>query len=127
MRRFFTAWFLALVLAFPGSVNAGDLRLLMVEQAGCVYCVTFHREIAPAYDNTPEGKRAPLLRTDLRAPLPDGITLSRRATFTPTFVLLDASGQEISRIEGYPGEDFFWGFLGRMLEMADTAAAAQVD
>jgi hypothetical protein len=24
-------------------------------------------------------------------------------------------GQEISRIEGYPGEDFFWGVLEKMM------------
>jgi hypothetical protein len=35
--------------------------------------------------------------------------------FTPTFVLL-VDGVERNRIEGYPGEDFFWGLLGRMLD-----------
>ena len=34
--------------------------------------------------------------------------------FTPTFVLVD-DGREIGRIEGYPGEDFFWGLLERLL------------
>lgn len=40
--------------------------------------------------------------------------LARRVTFTPTFVLL-VNGTERNRIEGYPGEDFFWGLLGQML------------
>jgi hypothetical protein len=35
--------------------------------------------------------------------------------FTPTFVLVD-EGREIGRIEGYPGEDFFWGLLERLLQ-----------
>jgi hypothetical protein len=30
--------------------------------------------------------------------------------FTPTFVLLDGD-REIGRIEGYPGQDFFWARL----------------
>lgn len=129
MRQVFSAVMVALTMLLPGGAMADGLRLLVVEQPGCVYCATFNREIAPAYPNSPEGQRAPLLRTDLRDPLPDGVTLSRRATFTPTFVLISAAGEEVARIEGYPGEDFFWGFLGRMLDMADAEAAdaAQVN
>jgi hypothetical protein len=29
-------------------------------------------------------------------------------------------GREIGRIRGYPGEDFFWGLLGEMIEKLDT-------
>ena len=32
-------------------------------------------------------------------------------------------GNEVSRIEGYPGEDFFWGLLGRMLSDAKIPVA----
>ncbi len=35
--------------------------------------------------------------------------------FTPTFVLVE-NGVELARIEGYPGEDFFWGLLGMILK-----------
>jgi hypothetical protein len=35
--------------------------------------------------------------------------------YTPTFVLVD-NGQEVGRIEGYPGDAFFWGLLERLLE-----------
>lgn len=38
--------------------------------------------------------------------------------YTPTFILLE-DGQEVGRIEGYPGEGFFWGLLGKMLEKLD--------
>ena len=37
--------------------------------------------------------------------------------FTPTFVLV-RDGQEIDRIEGYPGQDFFWSLLAMMLQRA---------
>ena len=37
--------------------------------------------------------------------------------FTPTFVLV-REGRELARIEGYPGEDFFWGLLAAMLRDA---------
>jgi hypothetical protein len=48
-------------------------------------------------------------------PAPEGITLASRPRFTPTFIVVQ-DGAEIGRIEGYPGEDFFWGLLGRILE-----------
>jgi hypothetical protein len=53
----------------------------------------------------------------LRAPLPEGVTLSAPAVFTPTFVLL-ADGVEAGRIEGYPGEDFFWPLLSGLIDGA---------
>jgi len=44
--------------------------------------------------------------------------------FTPTFVLM-GDGVEVGRMEGYAGEDFFWGLLGRMLSQADATWATQ--
>lgn len=108
---------LALALwAAPLSARA-ELALLMVEQAGCVYCKLWNDEIGGKYPLTEEGAAAPLRRHDLRAPTPDGVALDRPAAFTPTFVLLK-EGREVGRIEGYPGEDFFWGLLGVLLSKA---------
>jgi hypothetical protein len=42
------------------------------------------------------------------------IVLRSRVIYTPTFVLADGN-REIARIEGYPGDDFFWTLLERML------------
>ena len=103
------------LLAAP--VSAAELRLMMIEQAGCIYCARWNEEVAPEYSLTDEGKAAPLLRQDLRAPLPPGIVIDRPAVFTPTFVLL-VDGTESARIEGYPGEDFFWPMLGQMIAAA---------
>ncbi len=44
--------------------------------------------------------------------------------FTPTFVLFD-DGREIGRIEGYPGEDFFWGLLQNLVPEPKPAAAKE--
>ena len=44
--------------------------------------------------------------------------LKSPARFSPTFVLTDG-GREIGRIEGYPGEDFFWGLLEAMMPKPD--------
>ncbi len=114
MLRRFAALALAASLALPGMCRAADLSLLMIRQEGCAYCMQWDREIGPVYAKTPEGRTAPLRQADFHGPMPDGVALARPAAFTPTFVLL-ADGAEAGRIEGYPGEAFFWGLLGRMI------------
>lgn len=98
--------------------SAADTVLVMVEEKGCIWCARWNEEIADIYPKTPEGQAAPLQRIDIHAPRPDNMTFSRSLHFTPTFVLM-VNGQESSRIEGYPGEDFFWGLLGQMLVRAN--------
>jgi hypothetical protein len=105
--------FLAFFLA--ASPALAELRLLMVEQEGCVYCAEWDRVIAPIYPKTPEGHAAPLERVHIRGPYPANAEIGSRPIFTPTFILI-ADGREVGRIDGYPGEDFFWGLLGRILE-----------
>lgn len=97
------------------AMAVAEPYLVMVEQPGCIYCERWDAEIGPAYPKTDEGKFAPLIRADLRQGPPEGITYARRVLFTPTFVLID-NGQEQARIEGYPGEDFFWPLLTKLLE-----------
>jgi hypothetical protein len=109
---------LALGLWLTATVAmAQDVALYMVEQPGCIYCARWDSEVGDAYDKTAEGRAAPLIRIQLRDPLPEGISFARKAVFTPTFVLVQ-NGQELERIEGYPGEDFFYGMLGVMLKNA---------
>lgn len=100
----------------------GELHLLMFESDSCHWCRQWHREIGPAYPNTAEGQSAPLVRRDIYAPMPEDVALSRRPRFTPTFVLVQ-NGVEVGRIEGYPGEDFFWPMLAEMIERAKTPAS----
>ena len=100
----------ALMLALP--VAAAEL--VMVEQSGCEWCARWNAEIAPAYPKTTEGKFAPLRRVDLRA-MPTDLEISRRVSFTPTFLIVE-NGQEIARLEGYPGQDFFWPLLSKLLK-----------
>ena len=89
-------------------------ELVMIEQAGCHWCEKWNSEISHIYPKTDEGKRAPLRRVDIHD-LPQEITFKSRPVFTPTFILVDA-GQELGRIEGYPGEDFFWFLLTQLLD-----------
>lgn len=92
----------------------GQAVLVMVEEAGCIYCAQWNDEVGIAYPLTPEGAAAPLRRVDIGA-LPDDLPFDSRPVFTPTFVLF-VDGSEVGRLEGYPGEDFFWPLLGRALD-----------
>lgn len=100
---------------------AAAAQLVMVEETHCHWCARWNEEIGVIYDKTPEGKRAPLRRIEISDPLPDDITFKTRANFTPTFVLIE-DGQEVDRIEGYPGEHFFWPMLGQLLKKLPNVA-----
>ncbi len=103
-------------LALPAAAeDAPRTELLMVEQAGCHYCIEWKATVGPIYPKTSEGTFAPLRLADLHKGPPEGVTYARKVNFTPTFILLE-NNSEIGRIEGYPGEDFFWGLLDMMLK-----------
>ena len=109
------AFFFMAATAFPVSALA-DTRLLMAEEDGCYWCAKWDAEISHIYPKTAEGRTAPLERFDLRGPQPD-YQFSKRVAFTPTFLLIE-DGKEVGRIEGYPGEDFFWPLLGELFSRA---------
>lgn len=113
--RLLTRIFSGAALAVLTAPAAFAVQLIMVEQPGCHYCEAWMEEIAPAYPKTEEGQFAPLLRRDIREGAPEGGSYARRVNFTPTFILYE-DGRELARIEGYPGEDFFWPILTKLLE-----------
>lgn len=104
------------------GVEATPFRLLMVEQRGCHYCERWTAEVGDGYAASAEGALAPLTRVDLRGDWPEGLVIGRRPALTPTFILLK-DNTEVARLEGYPGEDFFWGLLDRMLIEAGAPLA----
>jgi hypothetical protein len=114
---------LALLFFIVVAAPAHAAELVMFEQKGCVWCQKFDREIAPAYDKTAEGTRAPLRRHDIARPVPAELAFIRRERFTPVFVLID-EGREIGRIRGYPGDIFFWGLLANLIERLDRGESA---
>ena len=100
------------ILGFGSPVLAAEL--LMLEQPGCVWCARFNAEIAPAWPNTDEGKRAPLRRVDITEAWPSDLSGVQKERFTPTFVLMD-DGKEIGRLRGYVGDEFFWYRIGELI------------
>lgn len=111
--------FSVILFVSSGVFANAQTQLVMVEEQGCVWCARWNSEIAHIYPKTAEGKVAPLHRIDINDPHPDDMTFARGLNFTPTFVLM-IDGQEASRIEGYPGEAFFWGLLQQMLLQANV-------
>ncbi len=109
-----TALLFSLALGALATLPARATELLMVEQPGCHYCIEWKETIGPIYPKTAEGTFAPLRMIDIRQTKSVDLDLNGPVIFTPTFILLD-DGQEIDRLEGYPGEDFFWPLLERML------------
>lgn len=100
------------VAMVPAGATAAEL--LVLEKAGCPFCIRFEQEVGRIYDRTDEGKRAPLKRLDNEKPYPDAYRFVVPDRITPTFVLVEG-GREIARLRGYPGEDFFYAALGTML------------
>ncbi len=109
------------MLALPA---VAEVRLMMVEEEGCPWCERWNLDVGGVYDITEEGKLAPLWRYHINDPVPGGIKFASAPHYTPTFILL-VDGTEVNRIEGYPGEAFFWGLLDMMLtNLKETEAVS---
>ena len=113
MKVLYNIFFVYVFLLSQEAVS-GTLKLLMFESSTCYYCEIWHKEIGAIYPKTSEGRLAPLERLDIFDSSLHGNILSRDISFTPTFVLIN-DNMEVARLEGYPGEDFFWGLLSEML------------
>lgn len=109
--RFGTGILIVMIFSTAPVIGA---ELVMFESPECEWCETWHEEVGVIYAKTKEAKRAPLVRIDIDTPRQGALAEIRPVMYTPTFVLMD-NGQEIGRILGYPGEDFFWGLLNEMM------------
>jgi len=106
---------LALLVLASISAHSIATELLMIEQPDCPYCERFNKEIGQIYGKTNEGKLAPLVRLQINEPWPEKYNEIAPAQFTPTFILVH-EGQEVDRLPGYQGDEFFWFLLGELLE-----------
>lgn len=111
--QLFLICFFAVLAGTVQPVKA--LELVMFEQEACEWCEMWNKEVGVVYEKTTEGKQAPLRRVDIFEPRPKDLKEIRSGHYTPTFVLMD-KGNEVGRIRGYPGEDFFWGMLAELIK-----------
>jgi hypothetical protein len=122
---------LAVLAGVAGAQAAsGDLALVMVRTAGCPWCLAWDREVRAGYLASDIGARLGLVELDLREVDGQGMALEGPVTVSPVFVLVRrapgadglAGAAEIGRLVGYPGADFFWGYLDGWLAEAGAAA-----
>lgn len=107
---------LALTTVATISVKAVQAaELVMFETAGCVWCAAWNRDVGGIYHKTEEGRTAPLRRVELHGPRPADLSDLEGIVYTPTFVLME-DGREVGRIDGYPGNEHFWGLLGVLVK-----------
>ena len=114
---------LAIAATLPASA-AHAAELVMFRRDGCSHCAAWDRDIGPIYSKSEMAVRAPLRMVDLDRDRP-AISLAGPVIYTPTFVLVD-QGREVGRIEGYPGDHFFWGLLERLLQRLPTQHGGQL-
>lgn len=103
-------WAIAGFLAVAAR-SADGVRLIMVEEPGCRFCRQWDAEIAPGYRKSAEGRFAPLRRVRRGAPELKGLA---PIPFTPTFIVM-RNREELGRITGYPGADYFYEELRPLL------------
>lgn len=103
-------------LAAPRAAphSATSVRLIMIEEPGCHFCRKWDTEIAPGYRKSAEGRFAPLKRLRRGASEISGLA---PIVYTPTFIVLQG-GEELGRITGYPGADYFYSELRPILAAA---------
>ncbi|GAB4372745.1 MAG: hypothetical protein Kow00114_34340 [Kiloniellaceae bacterium] len=114
LQTLFLSLALGLAAAALAAPAAAAAELVMLERPGCGWCLRWHREIAPTYPKTAEGRQAPLRRVDVTEPWPADLAGIAGDRYTPTFIVVE-NGVEVARLRGYPGEDFFWPLLAEML------------
>ena len=112
---------LAAVVLWLAAAQPGlAAELIMFRRAGCPYCFAWDRAVGPAYPKSELGRQAPLRMVDLDRDEQPEVKLQRPVRYAPTFVLVE-EGREIGRIEGYPGEEFFWGLLENLVRRLPAA------
>jgi len=120
-RRFFRCFdvmravFLALVFLVSASPAFSAGELVMFNSSYCDWCELWEQEVGVVYEKTSEARIAPVRRVDIHDARPDDLKWIKRVVYTPTFVLING-GKEVGRINGYPGEGFFWGLLDEMVD-----------
>ncbi|MGP9822042.1 thioredoxin family protein [Salinarimonas sp. NSM] len=120
------AWLTGAAMLAPSRTIASDagereVTVIMFRRAGCPWCHAWDREIGPIWPRSDVGARHAMLMVDLDADPMPAIALDRPVRYTPTFVVA-VDGAEVGRIDGYPGQDFFWGLIERLVAEAEGGA-----
>lgn len=101
------------------SIEQSKHTLLLVDLTGCPDCIAWKRQVQKAYVASDLAQAAPLAQVEVRSLAESDYWHLEKPTVFPTFILLDAQNEEIDRITGYAGPDFFWGYLDTIYRKHD--------
>src|SRR6185295_3864775 len=119
--RFGIAALMGVVILIGTAANAAEL--VMFRRDGCSWCAKWDHEIGPIYPRTEFNLRAPVRQVNLDRDR-DLSIVHAPIRYTPTFVLVE-DGKEVGRIEGYPGDEFFWVRLDHLLKQSPRPAPSE--
>ncbi len=116
-RKGILQWLLRLLVIaqlFITPFNCLASELIMFSSPNCSWCEAWEKDIGIVFPRTVEGKRLQLTHVDITDPLPSRLRKLKAIHYTPTFIVLDKQ-QEIGRITGYAGDEFFWWELQKII------------
>lgn len=99
------------------AAGSADVGLIMVDAPDCGYCRKFDAEIGRGYPKSAQGRFAPLVKVRRKA---RELASFNPVIYTPTFILV-RRGEELGRITGYPGLEYFYSELDSLLAKAGFA------
>ena len=110
-----------LLLIILTATPVQSAELLMFSSKTCGYCIAFLKEVWPEYVKSPKQNILPLKLVDFDGSIPYWFTNALDSNkidgirATPTFVIFN-NGEEIGRMEGYPGKESFLTNINRYIE-----------
>jgi hypothetical protein len=105
------------VIVAPSAFAASkrpDISLIMVDDPNCSYCRKFEAEIGGRYPKMAQGRFAPLFKVRRKSP---ELARFNPVIYTPTFLVIRGT-EELGRITGYPGAEYFFSELDPLLAKA---------
>lgn len=88
------------------TASTHKYEIIAFEAPGCVYCLSFRKDMARSYERSDRAKVAPIRYVDVNAGEVRSLKLAEAITQLPTAVVM-RDGEEIGRIGGYIGREGF--------------------
>ena len=116
--KFLSILFTVLFLSFSASAY----ELVMFSVKNCIFCIKFHEDVTPYYNDTEYAETLPLTIIDAKD-IPEWFHIAydkgniKKIKGTPTFIIFDTESQaEVDRFVGYNGKEWFYEQIAYWIE-----------
>ena len=116
--KFLSILFTVLFLSFSASAY----ELLMFSVKNCIFCIKFHEDVTPYYNDTKYAETLPLTIIDAKD-IPEWFHIAydkgniKKIKGTPTFIIFNEESQaEVDRFVGYNGKEWFYERVASWIE-----------